>query len=489
MIEEIIALAVPLGVPAALVCGSVVFAARSAPAGRHDPVPGHHLLRGAALSAAGVAVMALTAWLTHEDEHYDDFGAAMTGLAGVAAGALLIFGLGPFVPWLLGVLGRNAVRLPAVLRPAARHMAGRPYRTAPGVAAATAATAVAVAVMIIGFAVTAQDRAAYRPSVRPGALLVAGFPPDRAAAVRAAVQRELPGVAVVQNNRPSGSGSVIVETSRSSEHSSLYEEYPDVCANASTHHCTAIYIGDRALLRYLTADPSPRYGEGTAVVIAADGDEADSAEIRYSSADGPSLSRTVPAITVSPADPWPGGVFIPEEAVRDLGLRLEPERLIVDPSLHRTSVAERERLDHRLGEGALTYLERGFEAPAGWPSTVAVVIPIALAGALIAARSTGSGPVPPRLGGGRAALRLLVSCRAAYGAACATVTGACAGCVIGLLLAWPMTTSSDWEPLPRVPFDTPWALIAALVVGLPVLAAAVAALAPPGRPTRTGPAR
>ncbi|GII82307.1 hypothetical protein Ssi03_02970 [Sphaerisporangium siamense] len=65
------------------------------------------------------------------------------------------------------------------------------------------------------------------------------------------------------------------------------------------------------------------------------------------------------------------------------------------------------------------------------------------------------------------------------GTACGTVIGAAAGSTIGLLLAWPMTTSVEWEPVPsRVGFDTPWPSIAALAIGLPVLTAALAGLFP-----------
>ncbi|MFI6904566.1 hypothetical protein ACIBKY_25120 [Nonomuraea sp. NPDC050394] len=73
--------------------------------------------------------------------------------------------------------------------------------------------------------------------------------------------------------------------------------------------------------------------------------------------------------------------------------------------------------------------------------------------------------------------RLLAAGRAGWSALCGVVPGAAAGCGIGWLLAWPMTTPYDEDDiLLRVSFGTPWWVIAALAIGLPVLAGAIAAL-------------
>ncbi|WP_405087358.1 hypothetical protein [Microbispora sp. NBC_01389] len=265
------------------VCGSIWFATRAARSGRRR---GLHVLRGLVVAAGGVVVLALVAWNTRIDEHYDDFGSLMTTLAGIAGGALLVVGIGPCTPWLLGVLGRRAVRLPPVFRTAARRMAGRPA----AVAATVAATALAATVMIIQSAVDAQGRATYEPEARMG-----------------------------------------------------------------------------------------------------------------------------------------------------------------------------------------TPVERGYESGTGWRVVIAAAVLVAFACALAMIRTVRPARVLDRVSGG---LRMLLTCRAAFGAACGTVIGTAVGCVIGLLLAWPMTAPIDWEPPPRAPFETPWALLAALAFGLPVLAAAVTVLAP-----------
>ena len=333
-----------------------------------------------------------------------------------------------------------------------------------------AAAAVATALMIIAPAMTAQGEADYYPEAQPGALVVERFSADQTATVRAAIQHELPGVPITENSSDPGPGSLDVTTG--------YSNWSEP------------YIGDQTLLRYLTGNPSTPYDKGTAVVVSTDDEETDSAQIRYSlsATDGSSAIKTIPMITVRPRDPRFGRLFIPREAVRDLGLQLQPDQLIIDPTHHRVSAAEQERLDRRLGEIADTYVERGYQAPTEWLYVVASVILIALAGALVTTRSAGSARILLRISGGSvAALRFLASCRAAVGAACGTAIGATAACVIGLFLVWPMTTSIDWEPPPRAPFETPWTAIVTLIAGLPVLAAVIAALASPTRLTRPAP--
>ncbi|WP_431931425.1 hypothetical protein [Nonomuraea jabiensis] len=134
------------------------------------------------------------------------------------------------------------------------------------------------------------------------------------------------------------------------------------------------------------------------------------------------------------------------------------------------------------------YVERGFQEPdAEWMGVVAAAIAVALASALIAGGQAGAGGRTRRVllrvrAGSPLALRMFAAARAGWSMLCGTALGTFAGCVIGLLLAWPMTASSDWDVLPRVSFETPWWVIAALAAGLPVLAGVIAALPRPRRP-------
>lgn len=196
-----VVVAVIFGIPVAFALGAIIFASRSARRRRQGHMNTPPLIWGAVATIVGMAVLALIAWSTREDIHYDDARTAMSVLGGIYSGSLLIFGLGPFIPWLLGILRRNAARLPRAFRPAAHHV-GRPSdRTAAGVATTMVAIAAATALLIVSPAVTSDERASYYPDAQPGALVVAGFSAEQAATVRATIQQELPGgVPLVENN-------------------------------------------------------------------------------------------------------------------------------------------------------------------------------------------------------------------------------------------------------------------------------------------------
>ncbi|MET8160778.1 hypothetical protein ABZT47_30850 [Sphaerisporangium sp. NPDC005289] len=486
----ILGLLLLLGISTALACGSIVLAAQSAPPGRHTRVDRSYLLWGAALSAAGGTVMALGAWSTHEDTIYDDFGLAMFAAAVIMGGALFVLGLGPFISWLLGILGRWSARLPAPIRPAAHDLAGHRARTGPAVAVIIIATAFATTFMIAAAAENAQGRAWYEPSGRPGALLVPLRSDQDPANVRTAVQQELPGVPITQVDRPLERGDLRGD-------SGTVEPIVDVAQGRTGHPDTFIgdldtLIGDQALLRYLTGDPSTPYDANSAVLVTAHEVAVDRLSVRFTSfGTDTSKDMTIPAIVVRAPDPRVENVFLPAEAVRALGYDLEPDELIIDPTHHRVSPVEQERLDRRLSGAEPTHLERGFQPSNAWRVFALAGILAALGGALA---TTATGPRARRVrlrisAGSRTTLRLLIASHAALGAAFGAVLGAAAGCVIGLLLAWPMTGDSDWEAEPRVGFDTPWLMIAAMVAGLPLLAAAVAGLFRPGTPPSAAPAR
>ncbi|MGW3349322.1 hypothetical protein ACWDA3_39015 [Nonomuraea rubra] len=449
-----------LGVPVMLACCTAVFAAMAAPRGRFGGVRAGHLFRGAAAAGGGLLVMALTVSGVLRDGHFDDLTPALAGLASMFGGALFLAGLGPFVPWLLGVLRP----LPGPLRPAARHLADDRARTAPPVATVMVAIAVTVAMTITAHTEAAQGRAEYYPQARAGALVVR-FAPEQAAAARAAVERELPGVPLAQGQATRSAGSLDVRT----DDSSLWS-YP--------------YIGDRALLRYLTGNPSMSYDPGTLVTVTTEAPVRGTAQIETNLLQ-PGLkkaTKTLPAINVQPPASGVERVFLPMEVVRDLGIQLDAEALIVDPSLYRASGADRDRIAARLGERAEVYLEQGYQAPTGWRYLAGLIGLIAVAGALVAGvRSDRSPEVARRLG----APRLLAACRAALAAICGSATGVAAGLVIGLPVAWSFSTPTGWEAEPRVPVEIPWAAIGLLTVAVPLLAA-VAGLFVSGRVSGRG---
>jgi hypothetical protein len=477
--EEILGLVWLLGILLALLSipalagGSVVLAMLSAPRDRRTPVKGGRLLWGAVLALVGLSVMARVAWATREEHSYEELESALYLLAGVVGGSVLLLGLGPFVSWALTVPARLAARLPRPFRLSARWLAGHQPATAGGVAMTMVATGAATAVMIIAAAQIAQDRAYYHPQAPYGALVVEVASDEEAKAARAVLRQEIPSAPIVQ--------------SEDTVKGQLTYYYDDMS-------WMDLHIGDQALLRYLTGDPSTPYDEGTAVLVTSEDVGVTPMSITYSlgGSSGGTLSRTIPAITVEPADPRRSDLFVPAKVVRDLGVGLEPNRLIIDPAFHRTSVAEQDRLDRRLGDSMTGYVERGFEASTGWLFIFGPMILVALAGALAATGSVADSLRWRRVllrvtGGSGVRLRSYAACRTWLAATCGTALGVAAGSVTGLLLALPKTAQSGWDSLPRVALDIPWLPVAALAVGFPVLAAALAALLPVGsRPPVTG---
>ncbi|MEO3892108.1 hypothetical protein [Nonomuraea sp. B5E05] len=455
---------------------SVTIALLSAPRSRHARIHRACVLGGLLVSFAGVWLMAFGAWSARADSRYGFYAWAEFTVAALMGAGLVLIGLGPFASRLLDMLGRYADRLPLPAHLAVRDLAGRPTATAPAITLTAMATASGIALTIIAAGATAQLRADYLPRARPGALLVSPLPPADMDAVRAAIQRELPGVPLAESQVP-----------RHSPHVGVHVDGLD--RPEGTVYPNEV-IGDEALLRYLTGDRSTPYDEGTAVVVTTADVKVDSVKI-ITGEGGPLTIHTLPAIVARTVDPRMETIFVPAKAIRDLGHQPEPGELIVDPSVHRVSASEQERLDARLGDVAHTYVERGFQPWTGWPAVVAVVLLIALGSALATgggrATSPRAGRVPARAGdGSAAALRWFGACRAGLSAACGTVLGAVAGCPIGMLLIWPLTASTSWDSPPRVPFPTPWPVIAAVVAGLPIVAAALGALLVREQPAAPG---
>lgn len=462
-----------MAIPAVFACTSVTVAALSAPGNRHVRIRRRNVVGGLCLSFVGVGMMAFGAWLAREDSRYGAFVSIGLMLMTLIGGGLLLLGFGPFASWLLEILGRCAERLPLPVRLAARDLAGRRATTAPAITMTAMATSFGVALTIIAVGMTAQDRAAYSPSARPGTLVVRPFSAEQAGAVRAAIQRELPGAPITQREIPSYPPREPRYFGARTEKVDLPEEtvYPNEV------------IGDEALLRYLTGDQSTPYDEGKAVVVTTADVKVDSVAINYdvTGNNGALTSKTIPAIGARTVDPHMETIFVPAKIVRGIGFQLEPDELIVDPSLRRISAGEQERLASRLDGVANTYVERGFQASTTWLVVAVATLLIALCGALAAgdgkAMSSRTGRVLRRAGDGSAAtLRWFGASRAALSTLCGTVLGAVAGCPIGMLLLWPLTASNSWDSPPRVHFETPWPAIAAVVVGLPIIAAALGGL-------------
>ncbi|KAB8194755.1 hypothetical protein FH608_016415 [Nonomuraea phyllanthi] len=347
-------------------------------------------------------------------------------------------------------------------------------------------TALGVVVTVIAVGETTQSRAEYLPRARPGTLLAEPdtflgepFSAADAATVRAAIERELPGVPIARSELPMDESrpfTARAENVRTPEEAVYWQQA----------------IGDERLLRYLTGDQSTPYDEETAVVITSADVKVDSIGLSYKIHEDDEIleTKTVPAVIARTADPHMETIFVPSKMVRDLGYRLQLDELIVDPTLHRVTEQERERIDARLDdEVAKIYVERGFRASTWWLLIVAGALLLALACALSTGFGKGANARQARVlrragNGSGAAFRWFCASRAGVTALCGAVLGAVAGCPIGILLLWPLTVRTAWEEPVRVPFETPWPAIAAIVAGLPLLAATLGALLAREQPSR-----
>ncbi|MFC7034976.1 hypothetical protein ACFQKO_28245 [Nonomuraea rubra] len=243
-------------------------------------------------------------------------------------------------------------------------------------------------------------------------------------------------------------------------------------------------IGDEKLLRYLTGDQSTPYDESTVVVITSAGVKVDAVDLVYEldKDDETRQTKSARAVVARISDPHMETIFVPSKLVRDLGYRLQPSELIVDPAVHRVTPQEQQRLDDRLDDAvAEVHVERGFQASTGWLPFAAVAFLAALGCALASgfgkAANARQARVMKRAGNGSAAaFRWFRASRAGLSTLCGTVLGAIAGVPAGMLLLWPLTMRTTWEAPARVPFETPWPAIGAVVAGLPLLAAALGAL-------------
>ncbi|NRQ34676.1 hypothetical protein HII36_22975 [Nonomuraea sp. NN258] len=471
--------ALVLGLPLIGAGAAVSSALHSVPSGGREPMNRRSAVRGALIALAGLSLLTLGAWLGTEESRMGALESLGILLLTLLGAGLLLTGLGPLPSWLLEVTGPAAERLPAPVRLAARDLVRRRSRAVVAITLAMLTTAFGVGLTVVVVGKTAQSRAEYVARARPGALSVrmngyflgsfsGSFSAADVTAVRAAIERELPGVPIVAVER----------LADDSKHFSVNAavEFPD----------EAVYrdqaIGDERLLRYLTGDPLTPYDEDTVVVITSAEVRLDSVNFYHGSKGDKAYEPgpPVPAVVARPAGPPMETVFVPAAMLRDLGYRLLPDELIVDPGVHRVTAGELERLDARLADDLATpYVERGFQAPTGWLPVTAVAL-LAAVGCALGAGVARAGDARQarvlRRIGDRTGLRWFCAARVGLMAWWGAVLGAVAGCAVGMSLLWPLTMPSGWDDPPRVPFETPWTAIAAIVAGLPLLAAVLGAL-------------
>ncbi|MGW0806997.1 FtsX-like permease family protein [Nonomuraea sp. NPDC002799] len=411
--------------------------------------------------------------------------AARSELAVVVASTVVVFGVIAVTPWLVRRTGRLAARLPLPMRLSVRDGARHTGRTASAMAAVMGATMAAVALGITfnsSFAVQNVHRLLDAPD---GSMQIRGHSLDDPtwAKMRAVAGERLPGASLVAGaearDKSGRSLNVLVNTGI------------QPCDDACSFTRSSFYdlpVGDARLLAFLQGRRDSRaaaaLAAGKAVVfdpgLIRKGEIAVSFEALDASK-APAAIR-VPAVLATSADSRQGGGVLPPSALTGAGLKTAERRLY---AMHQPADPERFERDLRAVHGnvhvALTRSD----------DEIVYLLAAALAGALIlvlggtlaatglaAADMRGDLDTLSAVGGRPRTRRLVVASQAGYIAGLGAVLGLAGGIVAGVALTW--RTASRYG-LPEY-FSVPWAFVAAVVLGLPLLAALLAGLFTRARP-------
>ncbi|MFD0905122.1 FtsX-like permease family protein, partial [Actinomadura sediminis] len=414
-------------------------------------------------------------------------------------------------------------RLPVPLRLAVRDGARNRARTAPAVAAIMAAVAGAGAIATVDAGDSERASAGYRPRLPMGATMIQ-VPPtpageDRAARVRAAIERELPGLPLLDlwalpggtchreidpecrtvsfehagPGRPTPPGTVPGDGPAwarklfgRNEPVEGVNVYPDIVVGGAAEARMLLGRDAPEAVAALRAGKIVLFGGGptvhggtvTATVRELDRDVPAPVPVRR--------VRGLPAVRV-PAAVHPTAVMPPSAAER-IGLRPRVAAFGVDGAEHRLGEAEAARLGDVLagtegGHRGDVYTERGPRrtGDSRAPLLAALAAVLALGGALTATRLSAADARPDlavlaAVGARARTRRLLAAGQAAYIAALGCWLGIAAGIVPGLAASRLLARGPGDHGDPGPFLDVPWTTLLLIGIGVPLITAVVAGL-------------
>jgi putative ABC transport system permease protein len=433
---------------------------------------------------------------------------ARGGEFAVAAGAvLLILGLVVAMPWLVGLLAPLARRLPLAGRLAVRDATRNRTRTAPAVAAVMATVAGVTALAIGNASDTAQSERDYIPRAAMGTATVELYEADEDGwdTVVRAVQAQVPDRQVYRLQGPLWQGDqpedLMVQTPGcTAADVAECSWFPEDVASVSATSGTVGILDADALVALAPPEVADRavsaLRSGRPVVFGKGALDASGqltlAGTRY---DGRAATEVVGTLRVPateiPVRPRngvlqvPALVVLPPSMVSTLPVGVGTRMLAFGGPDDPVSTDEERRVDEvvaGLAREHSTYVERG------WPdeSWVARLLLLVVGGTLVLVATltaTGLAVADARpdlgtlaaIGAAPRTRRFMAMGSAAVIGGTGALLGVLAGMAPGIAVAYPLT--SDYygtlaEPVIRIPWD----LLAAVAVGVPVLAVVVTGL-------------
>ncbi|NUW45281.1 ABC transporter permease [Nonomuraea rhodomycinica] len=397
----------------------------------------------------------------------------------VMASVLVVLGLVALMPWLVRFLGRLAPRLPLPARLSVRDAVRHRVRTASAAAAVMAATMAAVA-MGVGVASAQATRVErYRPHLPVGSTVVTAFDPIDDAAwarVRDAVRKRLPGVDMVAGQRiRDAKGQDVTPAFVTFRH-----ECPDGCGSGQ------IMIGDARLLAFLQGRrddaAAAALAQGKAVVFDRDLLRGDTLVVDVTSEGEDRHRFRVPAVAAQGADRKQVGAVVSPAVFTREGFKAAEQELYLS-----YRPADRDRFERDLNAidsrmTTMTEIGPGDEDDAMVPVAFGLALVLGLGGTLAA---TGLAAADMRrdldtlsaVGAARRTRRLVVAAQAGFVAGAGALVGLAGGLSTGVALTFSMARTisfGDTSSVEPAVLDVPGLPVAAIVLGLPLLAALVA---------------
>ncbi|GGQ02878.1 FtsX-like permease family protein [Streptosporangium pseudovulgare] len=414
----------------------------------------------------------------------------------LAAEVLALLGLVALTPSMVRLAAVSAAKvLPLPLRLAARDAARNRGRTASAVAAVmTAAAAFTMAAVALDSNL-AERREAFHPTLPAGTVQIdgAGLDDARWARARTIVERALPGAPLIEAValRDTRGAAVELSVGHLDATDGMYPGNP---------FGVSLPVGDGRLLEFVQGRRDPvaaaAFAAGRAVVfdprLVRDG-RLRLSTVHFVSHDSSEAPRdlTVPAVVARAADPRRAVAVLPASALPALGLKPEARVLYAAPSSVRLTEEQEVRLGRELtimaGPVGVAFMRDidsyGFVKPLLFLAAAVLAL-----GGTLAATGLAAADLRPDLatmaavGAKPGTRRLVVAGQAGFITALGALAGALAGIPAGIAVAgasmpygyraWAPDSSSFLDRLPAV--ELPWLFLAALVVGLPLLAALVA---------------